>query len=118
MEVPGEKDLYGVWEGQINNTELIFTFNPAGTCLLAFKDNVSGEMDELSGTFEVDFSRSHIPLSIRNIPQLNHGLYTIIKFTDNDSLEIAAFAPAWRLRPISFEYDTIMTLRRVNIDQT
>jgi len=71
-------------------------------------------VDKLKGTFEVDFSKYPLPLSIRNIPQLNHGLYTILKFTDNGSLVIADFAPRWRFRPTSFEYDTDMTLRKVD----
>jgi len=114
MEVPKEEDIYGIWEGKFHETELLFTFNADGTCLLSFKNSINDEVDKLKGTFEVDFSKYPLPLSIRNIPQLNHGLYTILKFTDNDSLVIADFAPRWRFRPISFEYDTDMTLRKVN----
>lgn len=113
MEVPSEKDLYGVWEGEHHEMELLFTFNADGTCLLSFKDSISGETTELSGNFELDFSKDPIPLSIRNIPQLNYALYTIIEFTNNESLVMADFAPRWRFRPISFNYDTSINLRRV-----
>lgn len=114
MKELGEKDIYGVWEGVQHETELSFIFNTDGTCLLSFRDSVTGETNELRGTFELNFSKDPIPLSIRNIPQINHGLYTIVRFTSNDSLIIADFAPRWRLRPISFEYDTSMNLRRVD----
>jgi len=116
MEVPGEKDLYGVWEGEYHEMELVFTFNTDGTCSLSFKDSVSGEMNELTGSFEVNFSKEPMPLSIRNIPRLNHALYTIIKFTNDESLVMANFVPRWRLRPISFNYDTSINLSRVEGD--
>ena len=113
MKAPSEEDLYGVWQGEYHEMELLFIFKSDGTCSLNFKNSVSGEMDELNGTFEVDFSKYPVPLSIRNIPQLNHGLYTIVKFTNNDSLIMADFSPRWRLRPISFQNSTNMDLRRV-----
>ncbi len=116
IELPREKDIYGVWEGKFREMELTFTFNADGTCLLTFKDSSSGETNDLSGTYEVDLSKNPIPLSIRNIPQFSHGLYTIIQFTNDGSLVIADFAPRWRLRPISFEDDTSMTLRWVERD--
>lgn len=116
MEIPSENDIYGVWEGEGNEMELVFTFNTDGTCSLSFKNIATGEMNELSGTFEVDFAKSPTPLSIRNIPQLNHPLHTIMEFTNNGSLIIADFSPVWRLRPISINYDTSMNLRRVEGD--
>ena len=112
VKAPGKEDLYGVWQGEHHETELLFIFNSDETFSLSFTDNQSGETNELSGTFEVDFSKSPVPLSLRNIPQLNHGLYTIIEFTDRDSLIMADFSPRWRLRPLSFQNDTRMNLRR------
>ena len=111
-----ENDIYGVWEGEGNEKELLFIFRTDGTCSLSFKNTATGEMNELSGTFEADYAKDPIPLSIRNIPQLNHPLYTIMELTDNDSLLIADFSPVWRLRPISINYETSMNLRRVEGD--
>ena len=112
MKIPDINHLYGVWQGEHNETELLFAFNNDGTCSLSYKNRDSGEIYILSGTFEVNFSKSPIPLSIQNIPQLNHGLYTIIQFTDNNTLKVADFSPRWRLRPISFQKDTSMDLVR------
>jgi len=112
MKVSSEEDLYGIWEGEHQGLELLFSFNPDGTCTLSFENTTNGEVYEYSGTYEVNFSKEPIPLSIRNIPQLNHALYTIIKCTNNESLVMADFVPRWRLRPISFNYDTSMNLRR------
>ena len=105
-------DLYGVWEGVCHETEFTFTFNPDNACLLRFENKTSGEVNVLRGTFEADFSKDPIPLSINNIPQLSHGLYTIMEFNVDNLLMIADFAPRWRLRPVFFDHDTTMNLRR------
>lgn len=113
MKEPEGEGIYGVWEGVYQGDELSFTFNTDGTCLLSFNDNVTGETEEIRGTFELNLSKNPIPLSINNIPQITNGLYTIIEFTDEDSLKIADFSPRWRLRPLSFESGTYMRLKRV-----
>ena len=108
--------MHGVWEGNYKDVELSFTFNTDGTCLLSFKNNITDETDEMKGTFELDFSKTPVPLSIRNIPALNHGLYTIIDFNNDGSIRMAVFSPRWRLRPVAFEGDSFMVLRRVSTD--
>ena len=113
ITAPSEEDLYGIWHGEYHEMELLFIFNSDRTCSLSFKDSYSDDTDELRGTFETDFSKAPIPLSIRNIPQLTHGLYTIIQFTDNNSIMMADFSPRWRLRPISFQNNASMILKRM-----
>jgi len=108
-----EEDLYGTWQGEYHDFDLLFVFNADGTCSLNFTDKVSGKTDELTGTFETDFSKYPAQLDINNIPQLSHGLYTIFKFTENGSLSIAEFAPRWRLCPISFQADATMNLKQM-----
>ncbi|MFQ5866085.1 MAG: hypothetical protein ACE5IW_12740 [bacterium] len=109
-----EQDLYGVWEGKNKQLEMAITFNENSTCKIVYKED-SSEPVTLTGKFEVDFSKTPIPLTIRNIPQLNHPLHTIIQFRELDVIRMAEFAPRWRLRPISFNRDTEITLRRRNI---
>ena len=113
VKIPSENDLYDVWQGEYHETELLFVFNNDGTCSLSFKNRDNGEINELSGTFKLDSSKSPVSLSIRDIAQLSHGLYTIIQFTDNNTLIMAEFSPRWRLRPISFQNNTSMYLRRL-----
>ena len=109
-ETPSEEDLYGDWHGEYQGMEVLFRFNGDGTCLLIYENNDNGETEELSGTFETDFSKTPIPLSIRNIPQLNHGLYTIIKFPSNGTLTVADFATRWSERPVAFQANSGLNL--------
>ena len=82
--------------------------------LLSYKDIATGSVETIKGNFEIDFSKFPIPLSVRNIPELKHSLYTIVEFVDIDSIKIANFSPRWRFRPISFNRNTSIHLKRFN----
>ena len=106
--------IYGTWEGDINGKEVIFIFNVDSKCILNFKDCSSGEIEILSGNFKIDFSKKPVTLTIRNIPQLSHPLYTIVEFPNDDSIKVARFSARWRLRPISFNNNTTYYLKQNN----
>lgn len=106
------KDIYGTWRGELQGKVLLFQFKSDQTAILSFMDIASGTVEEITGNFEVDCSKKPIPLSIRNIPQLNHPLHTIIKFSEDDSIQLVNFSPRWRLRPISFIGMTSVNLKR------
>lgn len=112
VAVPRQKSIYGVWKGEHHGKELLFRFSSDRTCILSFKDNTSGKIAILNGNFQLSFSKKPIPLTVSNIPQLDHPLHTIVKFIGDDSIRIAHFATRWRLRPISFSRDASMNLRR------
>jgi len=110
MNSYNNESLYGSWQYKSDNEEILFTFNRDSTCELTFIDGNSSQ--KISGKFEVDFSKSPFPLTIRNIPQLNHPLHTILQFKSFDEIRVATFSPRWRLRPISFNRDTEMIFRK------
>jgi hypothetical protein len=115
-KAPRQEDIYGVWKGEFQGVELVFTFIQDGTCVLSFQDKATGSTDIINGNFVIDFSKNPIPLTVRNIPQLNHPLHTIVEFIEDNSMRIAYFAPRWRLRPITFGHNTSMILKRVDTD--
>ena len=108
------ENIYGVWEGEFQGKEVLFKFEPKQTCVLSYKDIATGSVETIKGNFEIDFSKFPIPLSVRNIPELKHSLYTIVEFVDIDSIKIANFSPRWRFRPISFNRNTSIHLKRFN----
>lgn len=107
-----ERDLFGVWKGEYDGKEVVLKFDSDHTFMLSHRDKVSDSMETIQGDFEVDFSKEPIPLTVRNIPQLNHPLHTIILFQEDGSMKMANFAPRWRLRPIAFNKRSSMILRR------
>jgi len=110
MNSYNKESLYGSWQYKNDNEEILCTFNRDSTCEINFIDSTSSQ--KITGKFEVDFSKSPIPLTIRNIPQLNHPLHTIIQFKAFDKIRMAIFSTRWRLRPITFNRDTEMIFKK------
>jgi hypothetical protein len=108
----GAEDLVGTWEGESQKmSSVVVDFAADGGFQLEYVDQ-QGETQDLTGDYEADFSKAPVSLSIRNIPQLQHPLHTIIEFKGADSLRMGAFAPRWRLRPVSFAPASQLLLER------
>ena len=110
LDLPRDSDLCGIWVNYDKSN--VFRFNQDKTCTITYK---LGESDTflITGNYEVNFNKKPIPLTIRNIPQLNHPLHTIIKFRGENELFISEFAPRWRVRPISFHGKKITILKKI-----
>ena len=108
-----QNNIYGVWQGEYLGKKLMFNFNSDGTCLIKIEDISTNSIEILNGIFVIDFSKNPIPLSIRNILQLNHPLHTIVEIIDTDSIRLGSFAPKWRVRDISFQLNKSITLKRL-----
>ncbi|HXV59741.1 MAG TPA: hypothetical protein VEK15_03540 [Vicinamibacteria bacterium] len=113
---PRPENLFGVWTGKSGNVLLVFRFFHDGRCEFLFEDAESGSTQLINGNMEIDFSKTPIPLTVRNIPQLTHSVHTIVEFLDDDTMRMAAFATRWRLRPIAFDPSTSMTLKKADSD--
>ena len=109
-----DANIYGNWKGSYNDHEMSLVLKSDNTCLLKYFDKQSNKLQTISGSYELDFSKKPIPLSIRNIPQLSYQLHTIVEFISNDSIRIALFSTKWRLRPISFETGKTINLKRIS----
>ena len=108
----GPESLLGTWQGSRNDlSSVTVTFFANGKINLVFIGQ-GGDVSTVDGDYEVDFSKSPIPLSIRGISQLSHPLHTLIEFKDIDNFRMGEFAPRWRLRPISFDPATQVWLSR------
>lgn len=107
-----ETKLYGIWEGYNANTKLVIKFNNDGTCEIRSGGVSDTSLKKITGKYQVEFSKKPIPLSITDMPQINHPLHTIIEFQDDNLIKIGEFAPRWRLRPISFTKNSEILLKR------
>ena len=108
-----ETNIYGNWEGSYNAHKVSFAFKNDKTCIYKYFDKQLGKFEIINGDYKVEFSKNPISLSIRNINQLNHSLYTIVEFIGGDSIRIAGFSPKWKLRPIAFEISKTINLKRI-----
>ena len=110
-EIPSQNNITGIWKGRHLELELTFEFNHDGTCNIIVRDNTSNSIQILNGNFMMDLSKQPISLSIRNIPQLNHPLHTIVEFLGTDSIRLGNFSPRWRVRDISFDQNKSIILK-------
>ena len=102
--------LYGTWEGKIGERSVRLELATDGGCRLKLP---TGESDVwYSGHCEMNLEKHPIPLTMRQISQLDHPLHTIIELAGPDTLHMAPFASRWRLRPIAFG-DQPLVLHRV-----
>jgi len=112
-KTPYHGQIYGIWKGEFQDKDLQFIFESDQTCVLSFINKESNLVEILNGNFEIDFSKKPISLAIKNIPQLNHPLYTIVEFIGSESIRLASFSTRWRLQPISFNRSTSINLKRI-----
>ncbi len=105
-----EANLYGDWRGEHGGQQVTVSFDAGRSCRFVLTRSGTNERTEISGHFETDFRRRPVPLTIRDIPQLDHPLHTVLRL-EGDTLTVAPFAPRWRLRPVSFPSDSLV-LRR------
>ncbi len=107
-----QDNLHGVWEGNSNGKALTFKFASDQRCIFSIRDDETGVVETVKGSYDIDFSKHPISLSVKSIPQLNYPLHTIIKFVGTDSISLAPFSPREKLRQITFNRKTNINLKR------
>lgn len=105
-------NIHGNWNGIYKNQVIIFVFNDDKSCELRFYDGQLDEVIIMKGEFEIDYSKRPIPLSIKHIKQVEFSLHTIIRFINNDSIIISEFSKRSKLRPITFNEEKQLILKR------
>ena len=107
------KSIDGDWKGQYGNHDLILSFNENSKIYLKYFDVSSNQFNEINGFYDLDFSKSPIPLSIYKISELDYSLHSIIQFIGEDSIRMSIFSKKLKLRPISFEFDKVVGLKKI-----
>jgi hypothetical protein len=105
--------LRGTWQGNYNGHKVSFVFKDDNSCRLEYFSRILNKYERINGKYFVQNSKYPIALSIQNIMELDYSLHTIFEYINSDSIVIAGFSPKWRLRPISFETDRTINLKRV-----
>ena len=106
-------EVYGEWISEFEGNELSFEFKPNQRFKIVFKDKILKASNVIKGNYYVDYSKKPISLSFKNIPNTSHPLYTIIRFKDNNLLIMEKFSTKERFRPLVFNYDGSMQLKRL-----
>jgi hypothetical protein len=97
--------LVGEWKSIDSNATMSFSNDGIWMYHIKNEDIV------MKGKYHVDFSKLPFTLTIGELPNLNHPLYTIFEFIGRDSFILEQFAPVSRLRPLSFRKETSTIFR-------
>jgi len=106
--------LHGTWFGEDEQFIIIITFQSDSKCNLSLSDKKSGSNQIIEGRYYLDYNKKPIPLTIKNIPQLNNALHTILEFVEDDYIRISYFSSHLKLRPIAFLKGNSITLMKAN----
>jgi len=83
------------------------------SCEIVIKNNNSDAINRINGVFTLDYTKKPIPLSITKIKELNYPIHTIIRFNNYNTLDIMAFSKKQRLRPLYFDSNSLIKLKRI-----
>ena len=64
--------------------------------------STDGTSLNFAGIYDLDIQKKPMPLSIRSITNLNYPLHTIIRYIDENTIDIMQFSSTQRLRPVFF----------------
>ena len=109
--------VIGRWEGVHMKYKVIYKFHIDGNCEFLYLNSESDTIDFVQGQYELNLTKNPQTLSVWKIPTLNHPLHTIVKIEDTEQIRLANFAPKWRIRPITFNEKTDITLKRKKIQK-
>ena len=100
-------DLNGMWEA--DNVYTI-TFKPNENFEISFDDKKA--KNTFKGKFSVrNFNNIKI-LDLKKIEKFNGSLFGIFKFLDFNTIKISKFSNFIKTRPVSFEKDNYLILKR------
>jgi hypothetical protein len=112
-QITEKYEVYGEWNGELENYELFFDFKSNQKFNLNIKDKKSKTSSSIKGDFFVDYSKKPIALSFRNIPSMPYPLHTIIKFKGKNLIVLAEFSTREKFRPMIFKSENNIKIKRL-----
>ena len=111
--------LEGFWEESTDsymrrkdNNYLKIEFKKDKKCNI-YIIRTDGTSLNFSGIYDLDTQKKPMPLSIRSITNLNHPLHTIIRYIDENTIDIMQFSSTQRLRPVFFSEENKIRLKKI-----
>ena len=114
--------LEGFWEENMDsymqrkdNNYLKIEFKKDNKCNI-YIIRTDGTSLNFSGIYDLDTQKKPMPLSIRSITNLNHSLHTIIRYIDENTIDIMQFSSTQRLRPVIFSEENKIRLKKIKLN--
>ena len=114
--------LEGFWEESTDsymrrkdNNYLKIEFKKDKKCNI-YIIRTDGTSLNFSGIYDLDTQKKPMPLSIRSITNLNHPLHTIIRYIDENTIDIMQFSSTQKLRPVIFSEENKIRLKKIKLN--
>lgn len=104
------QDIYGKWSGSVDGTDIVFEFFDRNKCSIGFESDDRYEI--LEGVCEINTKKIPFSMAIKDIEGKPYSLYTLIKKTSKDTIEITNFSSKWRLRELNFVNQNTIVLKK------
>jgi len=104
--------INGLWEGEDNNKLLKINFDNTN-CKITFINQELFTSYTISGKYNLNFSKLPATIDVTNIKEINTSLFAIIKILNNNSIKISQFSDRWKTRPISFDNNSIVLIKKI-----
>lgn len=96
-------DIYGTWQEDNSEYQIKIEFQKNNDCSIYYVDKIKNLSTTFKGEYKLDSKKETTTLSIRKINYLDFPIYSIVKLTNKNEMEIAKFSYKWRIRPIAFK---------------
>ena len=114
--------LEGFWEESTDsymrrkdNNYLKIEFKKDKKCNI-YIIRTDGTSLNFAGIYDLNTQKKPMPLSIRSITNLNHPLHTIIRYIDENTIDIMQFSSTQKLRPVIFSEENKIRLKKIKLN--
>ena len=114
--------LEGFWEENMDsymqrkdNNYLKIEFKKDKKCNI-YIIRTDGTSLNFAGIYDLDTQKKPMLLSIRSIANLNHPLHTIIRYIDENTIDIMQFSSTQKLRPVIFSEENKIRLKKIKLN--
>jgi len=114
--------LEGFWEESTDsymrrkdNNYLKIEFKKDKKCNI-YIIRTDGTSLNFAGIYDLDTQKKPMSLSIRSIANLNHPLHTIIRYIDENTIDIMQFSSTQKLRPVIFSEENKIRLKKIKLN--
>ena len=106
-------ELSGEWRGSFKRSTIVLRIKPDGKCILRVGDDVSGEIEQFTGTCRIDGSKRPYGFSITNIDETLYPLHSLMLPLNSETIQMTEFSSKWRLRALSFNQDNTIIFTKL-----
>lgn len=107
-----DKAIEGAWSGRNGKDRVRMVFNSDKSCEILMRNEETGDSQLWTGRYIFVTQTKPMSLTIRNIPELEHPLNTIVEFMNSETMKVAYFSPIKKTRPLDFVPAASIVLKR------